>query len=73
MLGAASLSIDSGMVPWEYTFQFEFEVKNVVDDLKIPFQDVEAINVGMRVALEIDAIYKDDQYEDKEIVLNKGL
>ena len=74
VLTAAGAPIDSeGNVPGNNVFPFESEGENPTYDLEIPFEHVEALNAGMRVPMEVDTIYDDDQYKDDPVVVNGGV
>ena len=70
-LGAVGAPTDSeGMLPSDF-FPIELEAEIEMEDLEIPFHHVEAVNVGMRLPVQIDDIYGDDQYEDDANDLNE--
>ena len=60
-----------GMLP-SNLFLIESQAEILVYDLEISFRHVEAVNAGMRLSVQMDAIYNDHQYEDDPIVLSKG-
>ena len=50
----------------------EQQAQNLVNNLEVPFQHVEAMNASMRLLVQIGAIYGDDQYKEDPIFVNKG-
>ena len=72
MLDATRAPIDSEGMVLGNVFTFQLQGENPINDLEIPFQHFKAANTGMRVLVEVDAIYYDDQYENDLVVFNKG-
>lgn len=71
IFGASGAPIHAeGMIPRAAIPRSRAATEAALPDLKVPYDQVEAINADIRAEQQVDAIYDDDQYEDEFYVLD---